>query len=732
MSTTMLVIQDKYQEKLKKLLEVCERNLKNFNSDLIIRAFHFSYNAHKDNYRASGEPYFNHPYEVAMIVAKELPLDDISVASALLHDIVEDTSFTIEDIQAEFGDKIARIVDGLTKITGIFESDNRNVVEAENYRKLLIALSTDVRVILVKFADRLHNMRTLEYLPEHKRKRIAKETLEIYAPLAHRFGLGQIKWELEDLAFKYLNPEAYEDIARRVAQTRKQREEYIKEFAKPIEKALAERGFKFEINGRPKHLYSIYNKMIKRGKTFEEIYDLFAVRIILDTEDKNLCWTVYGIVTDIYRPVPERFKDYITNPKLNGYRSIHTTVIGPGGRMVEVQIRTRAMHEIAEKGLAAHWKYKENITETDKQFEQWVKWVRDILENQTDMSEFVEDLKLNLYQDEIYVFTPKGDLKVLPRGATPVDFAFEIHTEIGLRCIGAKVNGRIVPLDYKLKTGDQVEIITGKHRQPSRDWLNFVVTSKAKSQIRKWINEEKRKLADAGREIWEKKVKGKKKIHISDDELLKIVKELYKFDNLQKFYLAIAEGGIDIAEVVRKIEERQKHKEVVKPEEEVKGDVISEVLKPQKLITIDGTASDLLYTFAKCCHPVPGDEIIGFVTRGEGIKIHRKDCVNIERLRAKDEDRLIDVVWSAVLEGMVFPAGITIEGEDRPGMLKEITTVISDYRNTNIKMVNIETQNSLFRGIITVEVKDLEHLNVLIDKLRRIEGVYSVSRYQEK
>jgi guanosine-3',5'-bis(diphosphate) 3'-pyrophosphohydrolase len=386
-----------------------------------------------------GEPYFNHPYEVAMIVASEIPLDDISVASALLHDIVEDTNFTLEDIQAEFGEKIARIVDGLTKITGIFESDNRGIIEAENYRKLLLALSTDVRVILVKFADRLHNMRTLEYLPEHKRKRIAQETLEIYAPLAHRFGLAQIKWELEDLAFKYLNPEAYEDIARRVAQTRKQREEYIKEFAKPIEKSLAERGFKFEISGRPKHLYSIYNKMVKRGKAFEEIYDLFAVRIILDTEDKNDCWTVYGIVTDIYRAVPERFKDYITNPKSNGYRSIHTTVIGPGGKMVEVQIRTRAMHEIAEKGLAAHWKYKENITETDKQFEEWVKWVRDVLENQTDMTQFIEDLKLNLFQDEIYVFTPKGDLKVLPRGATPVDFAFEIHTEIGLRCIGAKV-----------------------------------------------------------------------------------------------------------------------------------------------------------------------------------------------------------------------------------------------------------------------------------------------------
>jgi GTP diphosphokinase / guanosine-3',5'-bis(diphosphate) 3'-diphosphatase len=727
----MLVFQDKYQAKLKKLLEVCEKNLRSFNPDLITKAFWFSYNAHKDNYRASGEPYFNHPYEVAMIVASEIPLDDISVASALLHDIVEDTNFTLEDIQAEFGEKIARIVDGLTKITGIFESDNRGIIEAENYRKLLLALSTDVRVILVKFADRLHNMRTLEYLPEHKRKRIAQETLEIYAPLAHRFGLAQIKWELEDLAFKYLNPEAYEDIARRVAQTRKQREEYIKEFAKPIEKALAEKGFKFEISGRPKHLYSIYNKMVKRGKAFEEIYDLFAVRIILDTEDKNDCWTVYGIVTDIYRAVPERFKDYITNPKSNGYRSIHTTVIGPGGKMVEVQIRTRAMHEIAEKGLAAHWKYKENITETDKQFEEWVKWVRDVLENQTDMTQFIEDLKLNLFQDEIYVFTPKGDLKVLPRGATPVDFAFEIHTEIGLRCIGAKVNGRIVPLDYKLKTGDQVEIITGKHRSPSKDWEKFVVTSKAKAQIRKWINEEKRRLIDVGKEIWDKKVK-RAKLHINDDELLKIVRELYKFDNLSKFYLAIAEDGIDVSELIKKIEERQKHKDIApKQVEERKESVVEEIIKPLKVIAIDG-GSNFLYTFAKCCNPVPGDEIVGFVTRGEGIKIHRKDCVNVSKLKEKDEDRFVDVVWSKALDGMSFPAGIVIEGEDRPGMLKEITTVISGYQNTNIRMANVQSDGPIFHGLITVEVKDLEHLNVLMDKLRRINGVYSVSRYQER
>lgn len=727
----MLVLQDKYQAKLKKLLEVCEQNLKNCNKELITRAYWFSYNAHKDNYRASGEPYFNHPYEVAMIVANEIPLDDISVASALLHDIVEDTSFTLDDIKEEFGDKIATIVDGLTKIQGIFESDNYNIVEAENYRKLLIALSTDVRVILVKFADRLHNMRTLEYLPEQKRKRIAKETLEIYAPLAHRLGLAQIKWELEDLAFKYLNPEAYEDIARRVAQTRKQREEYIKEFAKPIEKELKEHGFKFEISGRPKHLYSIYNKMVKRGKAFEEIYDLFAVRIILDTENTTDCWTTYGIVTSIYRPVPERFKDYITNPKSNGYRSIHTTVIGPGGRMVEVQIRTRAMHEIAEKGLAAHWKYKENITETDKQFEQWIKWVRDILENPTDVAEFIEELKFNLYQDEIYVFTPKGDLKVLPKGSTPVDFAFEIHTEIGLRCIGAKVNGRVVPLDYQLKTGDQVEIITGKHRMPSRDWLKFVVTSKAKAQIKKWINEEKRRLIEVGKEFWEKKIK-KSKIHINDDELLKIVKDLYKFDNLQKFYLAIAEGTIDPSDLILKIEDKHKRKEQAKQEDiEQAKEIVSEILKPKKAITIDGTASDLLYTFAKCCRPVPGDEIIGFVTRGEGIKIHRKDCVNIEKLKEQDEDRLIDVVWSAMLDGMAFPAGIVIEGEDKPGMLKEITTIISGYQNTNIKSVNINTENSIFHGIITVEVKNVEHLNALIDKLRRIPGVYGVARYQE-
>jgi RelA/SpoT family (p)ppGpp synthetase len=730
----MLLLQDKYQAKLKRLLDICERNLKNFDRELIRKAFWFSFNAHKNHIRASGEPYFNHPYEVAMIVANEIPLDDISIVSALLHDIAEETEFTIDDIREEFGEKIAQIVDGLTKIKGIFESENYALTKAENYRKLFLALSSDIRVILVKFADRLHNMRTLEYLDEKKKRRIAQETLEIYAPLAHRFGLAQIKWELEDLAFKYLHPEEYEDIARKIRETRKQREEYIKEFAKPIEKRLKEEGFKFEISGRPKHLYSIYNKMKTRSKSFEEIYDLFAVRIILDTDDKNDCYTVYGIVTDIYRPVPERFKDYISVPKPNGYRSLHTTVIGPNGKMVEVQIRTRSMHEIAEKGLAAHWRYKENNSKVDHQFEQWVKWVRDILEHQTDISQFVEDLKLNLFQDEIYVFTPKGDLKVLPRGATPVDFAFEIHTEIGLRCIGAKVNGRVVPLDYKLQTGDQIEIITGRHRAPGKDWEKFVVTSKARSQIRRWINEEKRRLIDIGKELWDKKLK-KNKLHINDDQLLRIVRE-FKFDNLSKFYYAIAEDTIDPDLVIKRIVEKQKHLRETHPDIQKQNGIklpkiADEIRKTSKVITIDSSASYLLYTFAKCCQPIPGDEILGFVTRGEGVKVHRKGCVNIEQLRAKDEDRIIELAWSKSAEESDFIAGIKVEGEDKPGMLKEITSVISGYKNTNIRSVNIDTKDSIFYGVITVYVKNLDHLNVLIEKIKRIPNIYSVERYQE-
>ncbi|MBN1397691.1 MAG: bifunctional (p)ppGpp synthetase/guanosine-3',5'-bis(diphosphate) 3'-pyrophosphohydrolase, partial [Bacteroidetes bacterium] len=495
------MIDSKYKKKLDDLLTVCRKNLRSVDEDLITRAFTLSLDAHKNNLRASGEPYFLHPYEVAMVVAKEIALDDVSVAAALLHDVVEDTDFELKDIRAEFGDAIADIVDGATKITDIFES--HEVTQAESYRKLLLSMVNDIRVILIKFADRLHNMRTLEYLPPEKRVRLAKETLDIYAPFAHRFGLAQIKWELEDLSFKHLHGEEYEKIARQLRSKRREREHYINRFVQPIKKDLIDAGLTFEISGRPKHIFSIYNKMLKRNKPLEEIYDLFAVRIILDTKDNSDCFIVYSIVTELYKPIPERFKDYISVPKKNGYQSIHTTVIGPDGRMVEVQIRTKAMHEVAERGVAAHWIYKDSKATLDKEMESWSNWAREILEqkNEDTPKEIFESFKLNLYQDEIYVFTPKGDLKILPSNSTPIDFAFEIHSNVGFHCIGAKVNGRIVPLNTVLRSGDQVEIISSKNQTPNKDWENIAVTHKAKSHIRRFFREESRKKSEEGREM---------------------------------------------------------------------------------------------------------------------------------------------------------------------------------------------------------------------------------------
>ena len=504
----MAVENPKYQKMLDNLIRLCKKNISSVNEALISKAFELSLEAHKNDLRASGEPYFTHPYEVSTIVAEEFPLDDITIVSALLHDVVEDTEYSLEFMTREFGKEVAEIVDGVTKISGIFRG--HEITKAENYRKLLLSMVKDVRVILVKFADRLHNMRTLEFVNPDKQRRIAQETLEIYAPFAHRFGLGRVKWELEDLAFKYLNREAYEELARKLKAKRKDRETYIKKFSDPIIKKLDEEKLKYELAGRPKHLYSIYRKMVRRNKPFEEIYDLFAIRIIIDTLNRNECYTTLGIVNQIYLPVPDRFKDYISIPKTNNYQSIHTTVVGPDGRLVEVQIRTRQMHEIAEKGVAAHWKYKENKTATDSELEAWVNWIRDIFENASrddQRKELMESFKLNLYQDEIYVFTPKGDLRRLPVGSTPVDFAFDIHSKVGFHCIGAKVDGKIVPLDTQLHSGDQVEIISSKNQHPNKNWIKFVKTHKAKSEIRKWLNKEEQTIVEAGTEIWEKKIR---------------------------------------------------------------------------------------------------------------------------------------------------------------------------------------------------------------------------------
>ena len=736
-----------YKKKLEDLLAICRKNLGEFNEKLITDAFKFSLNAHKLDKRASGEPFIVHPYEVASIVAKEIPLDDITVAAALLHDVVEDTKFTYEDVKAEFGEIIADIVDGATKIEGMFE--NYEAKQVENYRKMLLSMSNDIRVILVKFADRLHNMKTLEYLNPERQVRMARETMEIYAPLAHRLGLSRVKTEFEDMAFKYLDRQAYKEISKKVIAKKRERENYVSKFIQPIKAELDREGFKYEISGRAKHLYSIAKKMISRTKTFEEIYDLFAVRIILDTADRNDCFTVYGIASEIYIPVPERFKDYISLPKQNGYQSIHTTLIGPEGKMVEVQIRTRDMHEVAEKGVAAHWKYKENISSNDRQMEDWITWIRELFDSTSKEStpkQIMEGLKLNLYQDEIYVFTPKGDLKILPVNSTPVDFAFDIHSEVGYKCIGAKVNGKIVPLDSKLKSGDQVEVITSKIKKPHQDWEKFVVTHKAKSEIHKYFNNERRLKIDEGKEIWFIKLK-KMKLALNEDEMIKLLARL-KFESIQHMYLSLAEERLSAEELYELVKDKNKL---------ISGDIVSPwvkaIDKPQSAkvkenelslfetyiktarstknkIIAGGDVKDMLFSYANCCNPIPGEDIIGYISKTEGIKIHKKSCKNLSNLFLSDPQRIIDVQWPEQVEDEFF-VGIRISGEDRPGMLNSITNVISGYSNTNIKSVSIASKGSLFDGTVILMVHNINHLNELIGKIKNIEGVFEVKRFEE-
>lgn len=733
------MVNAKYKKKYDDLLAVCRKNIKQLNENLIFRAYEFSWEAHKNNIRASGEPYFDHPYSVAMILASEISLDDISIAAALLHDVVEDTEYEIKDIKAEFGDKVAEIVDGVTKIKDMPHNIEKSTVDG--YRKLLLSMVDDIRVILIKFADRLHNMRTLEYLSPEKQIRMAKETLDIYTPLAHRFGLANIRWELEDLAFKYTNRKVYEEIARNLNFKRGLREKYINEFIKPITNRLNEEGFKVEIYGRAKHIFSIYNKMVKRNVPFDEMFDLFAIRIIIDEpSSSSACYTVYSIVSEIFNPIPERFKDYIVRPKKNGYQSLHTVVIGIGGKMVEVQIRTREMHDIAEKGVAAHWKYKENIQEFAREMEEWVQWVREFIEQIGDdeSSQFIESFKLNLFQDEIYVFTPKGDLKVLPKGATPVDFAFEVHSEVGYKCIGAKVNGKIVTLDTALSSGDQVEIITSKNQKPNKDWELFVVTSKAKSHIRRWLNEEKRLLVNLGRELWEKKLK-KSKIKLSDDEFSKLLHNL-KMENAQKFYYVIGTGEIDLEllDIKEKIATQKLVEGKLDPaklDEQKFLNYVEEARKSSPGILIEGRADELLYNFAKCCNPIPGDDVYGFVTLGEGIKIHRKSCKNILNIieRADDDpelrNRILEISWPGNGQSE-FLAGITIVGNDRNNILHDIAHSITTFNNTIIKSVNFDTKDALFNGTIVLYVKNTENLNRIIERLKKINGLTKVQRIE--
>ena len=726
------------QLELENLLKVCRESLDYCDEDLIERAFKLCYLAHRGETRASGEPYYLHPIEVAIIVAKEIGIDDVSVAAALLHDTVEDTPITLADIEKYFDPTVTHLIDGLTKISGVFK--NRNTKQAEAFMKLLLSMSEDLRVVLIKFADRLHNMRTIQHLPREKQIVIASETVELYAPLAHRFGLYKLKSELEDLSFKVLDPTGYRFIARKLREKKEAREKFIQEFMEPIRNRLVEAGFHFDIKGRPKHIYSIYRKMMRQQKPFEEIYDLFAIRIILDEpHQKEDCWRVYSFITDSYTPIPERFRDFISVPKANGYQSLHTTVITNRGIKVEIQIRTRKMDEIAEKGLAAHWKYKEG--DDKNTIDKFVHWVRDILENPRPdaATEFVKDFQLNLYTDEIYVFTPNGELRTLPKGATPIDFAFDIHSEVGERALAAKVNGKIVPLRHELKSGDQVEIITGKQINLNTDWINDVVTHKAKSRLRQFIKQRERELADQGREIWEKKA-AKQKINISEQDLAKIVARL-RYSSTQRLFSDIANGVFDVNRLVSvvkqvisggKIEDAKQDELPVVDDDEFTEQFYEDARTTgghQDGLIINGNLTDVKYSYAKCCNPIPGDEVIGFISRNGDVKIHRVNCKNTRHLLQTDAERIIDVSW-ARNTNVQFIGAIRIIGEDRVGLINDITDVISKSLRTNMKSINVNSDSGMFEGTLILYVDNIDHLEKIIKQIMKIDGIKQAYRYE--
>ncbi len=687
---------------------------------IVRKAFDFAFEAHKHQLRKSGEPYIVHCIEVARILT-EMGMDYITVIAGILHDVVEDTGVSLDEVKEEFGEEVALLVDGVTKISELqFRSNEEK--QAENFRKMIFSMVKDIRVIMIKFADRLHNMRTIEYLPRKKQERIALETREIYAPLAHRLGIAKVKWELEDLSFKVLNPKAYQDLADKIQEKRAERESYIKRFAVPIEKELKKAGIQAEISGRPKHLFSIYRKMQVRQKPFEEIYDLFAVRIIVKRVDE--CYFSLGIVHTLYTPIHERFKDYIATPKSNMYQSIHTTVIGPEGRMVEIQIRTEEMHRTAESGIAAHWKYKEGRQKEDE-FDKQIQWLRQVLDwqrDENDPREFMEDLKISLFHEEIFVFTPKGDLLKLPRGATPIDFAFSVHTDVGLHCIGAKVNGRMVPLNSKLQSGDSVEIITSAKQKPNPDWIKFVKTSKARTRIKRWLKDslfdESVKL---GRELLEKQLK-KFNVSVSDEKILDVAQAM-NFTDRQQFYAAIGRGDISIQSVLHKILPQEV---IIKRGDSFFQRFITKARKSSSGIKVQGL-DNLMISFAKCCQPVPGDRIVGFITKGKGIIIHRADCKNVLRMMESPE-RQVEVEWD-VSQDEKFLVRLKMIGEDRKGFLRDVSEAISKTE-TNIVSFQMEAKDSLVYSEIIVQVRNLQQLTKVIHKINQVPSVISVERLE--
>ncbi|NLL19885.1 MAG: bifunctional (p)ppGpp synthetase/guanosine-3',5'-bis(diphosphate) 3'-pyrophosphohydrolase [Clostridia bacterium] len=697
------------------------------NFDLIRLGYSYASKAHQGQKRKSGEDYIIHPLGVARILA-ELQLDVITITAGLLHDVVEDTEIELAEIKRVFGEEVALLVDGVTKLSRI-EFKSKEEQQVENLRKMFLAMAKDIRVILIKLADRLHNMRTLKYQPPEKQKEIAEETVEIFAPLAHRLGIFKLKWELEDLALRYLEEEQYYQLVQTINMKRQEREDYINEVIGILQKHLEEMGIEADIQGRPKHFYSIYNKMTKQGKSINEIYDLIAVRVIVATVKD--CYGVLGVIHSLWKPIPGRFKDYIAMPKPNMYQSLHTTVIGPKGEPFEIQIRTWEMHRTSEYGIAAHWRYKEGSPLADREFEDKLSWLRQLLEWQRDLRdarEFMDSLKIDLFSDRVYVFTPKGDVMELSAGSVPIDFAYRVHTDVGHRCVGAKVNGRIVPLDYKLNTGDIVEILTSKTGTPSRDWLNIVKTSQAKNRIRHWFKKEVREEnVSKGRELLEKEAK--KQGLTEEDYRTTYLAEVAKKFNLQgaeELFIAINDGVITVGQVIVKLREIAKRVEESNTGSSLTVSPWKGYGKPSKGVRIKGV-DNVMVRLSRCCNPLPGDEIVGYVTRGRGVSIHRSDCPNICHYSAEDAGRIIEAAWDEQVEGK-YQVQLEVVAIDRPGLAMDIMMAVADTK-TVINAINARATKENFATVdLKLEIKGVEHLEYISNKIKRVKDVLETRR----
>ncbi len=703
------------------LMRSLRPKLKKGDRELVRQAFEMAAEAHKTMRRKSGEPYILHPIAVAMICVEEIGLGVRSTICALLHDTVEDTDLTLEDVEQEFGNEITKIVDGLTKISSVMDTNTSQ--QAENFKK-----------ILIKLADRLHNMRTLEHMKREKQLKIASETVWVFAPLAHRMGLYNIKTELEDLSMKYMEPENYKEIARKLSETRRERTRYINEFIRPLKEKIEAAGFQFEIYGRPKSIHSIWNKIKKKGVAFEEVYDLFAIRVILDSppeKEKEDCWKVYSLITDEYTPSPERMRDWLSNPKNNGYEALHTTVMGPQGKWVEVQIRSKRMNEIAEKGLAAHFKYKEG-TNLEDRFDKWFGQIREVLGSQdSDGVDFLQDFKTSFLAEEIYVYTPKGEVKMLPTGSTALDFAFSIHSAIGSKCIGAKVHHKLVPLSHRLRSGDQIEIITRNKQKPTEDWLKFVVTAKAKTKIKDALREEKRKIADEGKYILQRKLENMGAAY--NNHNIEELVQFYKVPSSLDLHYNIATKWIDLREL-KEASLYGDRIELPKPkpipaEPAAEGTTQKNISKKDSELIIFGESGDkIMYQLAKCCHPIPGDDVFGFVSTGKGMIIHRTACPNAPQLMANYGHRVVKTKWAKNKE-ISFLTGLRILGLDDVGVVNKITNVISGDLRINISGLSIESREGMFEGTIKVFVHDKEEFDELMNRLKSLNGIEKVERF---